>query len=178
MEQLKQVGDVISRMGHSKLSNYIVPGLESYLLGGGGDNGIVRFFHSTRDHHEVITPHSHRYNFTCLVIEGEVWNTSWFPDVDGDQYSLVKITPAGKVGEFNKSAMSVAKYKSKTSRYQRGYSYSMYKNDIHSIMFTKGAKVLFFEEPTSQEYSYILQPFVGGKTVNTFRVEDWMYESN
>jgi hypothetical protein len=61
-------------MRHSRLGNYIVPGLTSHLVGG-AEFGKVRVFSTERSARDFITPHSHRFDFTSLVLSGTVHNT-------------------------------------------------------------------------------------------------------
>lgn len=52
----------------------------------------------------------------------------------------------------------------------------MLASEVHSIHFSRGAQVLFFEGPTVADTSIILEPNVDGETIPTFRVEPWMFK--
>lgn len=66
---------MIEEFLHSRVDNYAgIPGLTSWMIGTSPNGGKIRMFHSYRDHDEFITPHSHRFDFECLVVEGEVEN--------------------------------------------------------------------------------------------------------
>ena len=47
---------------------------------------------------------------------------------------------------------------------------------IHSINFSKGAKVLFFEEPSCSNKSYIIEPIVNGEVIRTYVNKDYMFK--
>lgn len=47
--------------------------------------------------------------------------------------------------------------------------------EIHSITFSRGASVLFFEGPRKTDTSTVLEPVVDGETIPLFRTEPWMY---
>ncbi len=51
-------------MANNPIRHYIAPGLTSSLVGGGG-HGKVRLFQADRETREWVTPHSHRFDFTC-----------------------------------------------------------------------------------------------------------------
>lgn len=63
----------------------------------------------------------------------------------------------------------------KETWYTAGETYSMSSDEVHSIYFTKGAVVLFFQGPDVADTSYILEPVANGVHVPTFRVEPWMF---
>jgi hypothetical protein len=64
-------------MAHSPVRNYAIPGLTSWLIGQPSPKGTMRLFESSRQHQEAITPHSHRFDFQCWVLEGFVVNRVW-----------------------------------------------------------------------------------------------------
>ena len=173
--------DMLRKMSHSRVVNYAIPGLSSSLIGEPGPNGTVRLFESSRDHQEVITPHSHRFDFQCMVLAGEVRNRIWeqneldFPKVEGDEFRLSTLEYEGKMGKYRKNEGAVYRYSYRDEVHKAGSVYSMFAEQIHSIFFSRGAVVLFFEGPTTSDSSIILEPHVEGKTVNTFKVEPWMF---
>jgi hypothetical protein len=69
-------------------------------------------------------------------------------------------------------------WKRKPYTYMAGDTYSMGYEEIHSIRFDRGTKVLFFEGPQVTNLSWMIEPWVNGKCVPTFRTEDWMFEKS
>lgn len=165
-------------MAHSRISNYIIPGLDSYLIGGLGRAGVVRMFHCTRNHHEVIIPHSHRFDFTCLVLNKQVVNEVWTRRVestdDGDVY-MATTMGFDKMGGYVRGGSEKGCWSPTFSTYRMGETYEMKSAHVHSIRFMKGSQVLFFEGPKVSDTSVILEPVVGGHHVETFKVEPWMF---
>jgi hypothetical protein len=170
---------VILSMCNTGLGNYVIPGLESHLIGG-SNRGIVRLFHCTRNHQEQITPHSHRFDFSALVLRGQVTNHLWGEIKGGDDYTKTEITYSGKPGNYeNEHFVKVSKMGViQTYTYDANEWYGMKADEIHTIQFSRDALVLFFEGPEVAKSSVILQPNVKGKTVNTFRTQDWMFQKN
>lgn len=170
--------DIINSMLHSPLKNYILPGLTSSLVGGNGF-GQVRLFHASRPNQELITPHSHRYNFTCCVLSGSAINTVYKPvssDLQGGSefaLSYLHKTPEGFV---RAAEVVIDKYAMHQATYTTGEWYRMSSNEIHSIRFEEHSLVLFFEGPEVTDTSVILEPYVDGQHLKTFKVEDWMYQ--
>jgi hypothetical protein len=173
----------LASMQHNKLQNYIVPGVTSSLIGGPGGSK-VRLFHATRDATDFVTPHSHRFNFTALVLAGEVENTIYARCDDGgsngDEWCLSTIDQvcgADGLRDYHHLRDTVPTRWMKVPRYyKKGQTYSMDYREIHSIVFDKGTVVLFFEGPQVSTTSVMLEPWVNGKCVPTFRTEPWMFE--
>lgn len=169
----------IRSMAHSALHNYAIPGLTSSLLGGAIRGGTVRLFECSRQHHESIIPHNHRFDFQCLVLAGRVKNTTWLPaedDDEGDEYAESVLTYEGEPGHYAIAARQVRRYQSMEEIHHAGQWYGMRAQEIHSIHFDRGTSVLFFEGPTISDTTTILEPFVNGERVPTFKVEDWMFQ--
>lgn len=162
---------------NSPVKNYVIPGLTSSLVGGNG-HGQVRLFSNERQHDEVISPHSHRFAFTCFVLAGSVRNRIWTQQQagDGDEYESLEIVKTGQFGEHEKRSGERAFWGFTDMTYDQGDVYSMRSEEVHSIYFSRGAKVLFFEGPEVSKTSIVLQPVVDNKTVPTFAVADWMFE--
>ena len=59
--------------------------------------------------------------------------------------------------------------------YLAGDTYFMRHTDIHSIRFEKGSEVLFFEGQPKAPGSAMLEPWVDGQVVPTFKTEPWMF---
>ncbi len=169
---------VIWRSAHSPLKNYAIPGLTSYLIGNPGPAGTVRLFHSSRLHQEPITPHSHRFDFTCVVLKGEVTNRVWSSasSQTGDLFQTTRLNYKGEPGKYEAEPLGQG-YKSFADYvYHEGHTYSMKAEEIHSIYFGKNTEVLFFEGPSIRDYTVILEPVAYGEVVPTFKVEPWMFK--
>lgn len=175
----------IQAMKHSPVKNYAIPGLTSWLIGEKSDAGTVRLFECARDHQEPIVPHSHRFNFHCMVLEGVVTNIIWTKEkdpIDGfgtpiegtDRYAICE-QKFKAMGEYEIHQLDDSRFKRTTHRYTMGDEYSMKAHEIHSIFFGAGTKVLFFEGPEVSQDSIILQPLVEGELIETFHVQPWMF---
>lgn len=167
--------DHIERMIHSPVQNYIVPGLTSWLLGEPSERGKVRVFTCAREHHEHIVPHSHRYDFECMVVRGYVKNYIWCLDDMGDDFAVTTIRYKDEIGSFDRCHTEIAKYSARSNSYHQNEVYRMNHKQIHSIEFSRDAIVLFLEGPELTKESVMLEPYVGGKKIPTGTIEDWMY---
>jgi hypothetical protein len=58
--------------------------------------------------------------------------------------------------------------------YKAGEWYSMTHAEFHSIRFSYGARVLFFEGSQVKPESYCLVPYVNGQVCDTFYWREWM----
>lgn len=179
--EFKALTAVVDEMLNSRVSNYATAGLHSYLVGG-PSAGKVRLFHAERDTREFITPHSHRFNFACLVLSGRVENRifSRAPSMDprGDLFVRSIIRPVdGGLGKYVVEADETPeRYIEQVYPYVKGDVYTMSAYQIHSINFAANTDVLFFEGPSDEATSVILEPFVNGKHLATFKTEEWMFE--
>ena len=174
---LQRISDILESMKSSKVANYVIAGLDSYLVGGEG-HGNVRLFENSRDHQDSITPHSHRFDFVCLVLEGEVYNELWTLSnhVKGDYFQLSELSYKGDIGQHSRSIREEGFYYRDTFKYVKGQVYSMRADQIHSIRFSKDAKVLFFEGPNISDKSVILEPIVNGEVIPTYQVKPYMFK--
>lgn len=176
-----QVIEVLASMEHDTLLNYIAPGLNSSLIGGTGKSGCVRVFKSQLDQVQPITPHSHRYDFACLVLRGAVTNRIWqrSKDQNATSYQCSQLIFNGKPGQCEVHQHGeIDTWSFKDHIYRASEWYSMKAEQFHSIYFSKGAIVLFFEGAQRLEHSYVLQPYTNGQVVPTFKVEPWMFKRN
>lgn len=163
---------LLQQMKSDTVTNYVIAGLDSSLI----TKGCVRLFENSRNHLDSITPHSHRFDFVCLVLEGWVENTLWEEtDLRADEFQLSTLIYKGTIGEHTKIANNVDRFMSTTTRYDKGEYYSMGSSQIHSIQFSRGAKVLFFEGPEKSKESVIIEPFVGGQVIPTFENKPYMF---
>ncbi len=165
----------LKSMMHSPVHNYIIPGLTSWKIGEPSEKGMVRLFTCSRNHHECISPHSHRFDFDCLVVSGHVDNITWVKHKDGDEFMVSRLSYNNEIGNHTRLEEEVCKFKSILSRYGEGKIYGMSYNQIHSIRFTKNSMVLFFEGEDKTNETFMLEPYVNGKKVPTGRVQDWMF---
>ena len=169
--------ELLQKMKHSPIRNYAgVPGLTSWLIGTPSAMGTVRLMECSRDHHENITPHSHRFDFECRVIKGEVSNVVWTQDSDcPDKYEMSDLIYDGAPGAYKKGGTQVNGWSYKIRTYGAGEEYSMLADEVHSIFFKRDTVVLFLEGQKRSNCSVILQPVVDGVVVPTFKVEPWMF---
>lgn len=178
---MNQVLDQINRMKHSPIRNYVIPGLTSWMISvPNSDGSCIRFLESSRIQTETITPHSHRFGLSNLVLAGEVHNTLWTVTTDhqtrhAEPYMATEQTYGGKPGLYGCASKKEVMARSVTSVYKVGQSYAMRANEIHSIHFSKGAAVLLIEGAKENETSVILEPLVDGLVIQTRRVEPWMF---
>ena len=174
----------LNAMKHSPIRNYIIPGLTSWLISTPTkEHGCVRLFENDRQPFHTIEPHSHRFDFSCQVLEGTVTNRVWRPAVQSeqphaDEFMIKFMQYKGEVGEYKTTIGGVNRWVSTETTYGAGQWYHMVSDQIHSIQFSKGAKVLFFEGPENNDITMLLQPWVDRELVNTFKVEDWMFKRN
>ena len=169
-------------MRHNRLKNYIAPGLHSSLIGG-GEHGKVRLFEAERMTRDLITPHSHRFSFTSLVLYGEVTNTIYEPSLPGAydvepfiRSTVTQVCGAGGLMEFKHTREAEPRhYRRRATTYKAGQTYLLRHDEVHSIVFEKNTKVLFFEMPQIQDWDWMLEPYVDGKLVPTFKTEPWMF---
>jgi len=172
---MKQILNIIEQMKSSKVSNYVIAGLDSYLL----ENGNMRVFKNSRNHQDQITPHSHRFDFTCLVLQGRVINKIWIEctEEDGDFFEESKITYQGEIGKHTRKQVGRNFYKVTEIIRNAGQTYSMTSDQIHSIGFSNNAIVLFFEGPQKSKSSVIIEPVVNGLVIPTYENKDYMFLS-
>ena len=166
---------LLRAMSYSHVHDYVIPGLTSSLIGGDG-HGMVRMFSCEREHEEPITPHSHRFDFQCLVLAGEVRNRIWARSTKGDLYEETILEHHGHFGDQTPAEKKeISRWGYVESKYATGMLYEMKADAIHSIYFSRGARVLFFEGPAYSMKSSMLQPVSGGRVIPTFRVDPWMF---
>jgi hypothetical protein len=173
---MKNLLEIVKSMANNPIHQYVVPGLTSELVGGEG-HGMVRLFTTDRNSREWITPHSHRFDFSCLVLNGIVDNIIFKPSEHGDSYAIGFMRRSSTThGEYDITRTGVPEvYEEFQNRYQSGDTYSMKADEIHSIRFSRGASVLFFEGPEVTDRSVFLEPFSNGKAVETFETKPWMF---
>jgi hypothetical protein len=164
-------------MKHSPIHNYGgIPGLTSYLVGGASEHGLIRLMECSREHHEPIIPHSHRFDFHCLVLAGQVRNIVWERVGRGDAYQDSALVYGGSPGFYDVRPEGTGNWATKETVYGGGEEYSMRAEQVHSIFFGRSTSVLFFEGPHRNDSSIILQPFVDGEVVPTFQVQPWAFK--
>lgn len=181
----ERVRDHLLDMGYDSLHNYIVPGLVSTLIGEDPHaSSKIRLFRNTRVQDEFITPHSHRFDLACMVLQGSAENTIFTAvpyvghtsEMYSDEYQVSKLVYDGYPGKYDKADTVVQRHARFAKTYQPGQWYFMKFEEIHSIKFSKDAIVLIFEGDSKTDTTTILEPRVNGKTIRTFKVEDWMFK--
>lgn len=155
---------------HSPLKNYILAGLESHLIG-----ATTRVFINTRESMGVITPHSHRFDFQCLVLHGSVVNTIYNYNVEGDTYALSELTYLNDPGQYDTQRIGIDQFSPCATTYVEGDWYGMTHDQIHSISFSRDAAVLFIEGRQLTDKSIYIEPHVGGETIPAMKTESWMF---
>lgn len=171
--------NVLRSMAHEPVRNYVLPGLTSMLIGGFGQ-GRVRLFAAARDSREWIVPHSHRFDFVCLVLRGKVTNVRFtVGGIDhANAYAIGRLKRStGGFGEYDiVHGTEPTRFREEEATYAAGDFYAMRAPEIHSIRFGAGAEVLFFEGPDLQEETVFLEPWCDGGVVPTFAVQPWMFQ--
>lgn len=157
------------------LTNYVVPGLESHLF------AKARMFVNTRKQEAFVTPHSHRYDLACLVLEGSVCNSvyelSKEPFAQHYAVSSMRSVSGDEPGKYmSLEPRGEDRFAVTHTQYARGEWYILPYEVIHSITFSEDAKVLVLEGPAELDFVTILEPSVNGKRVPTFRAEPWMFQ--
>lgn len=173
--------EMLMKMAHSPVANYVIPGLTSRLIGHPdryGTHGTIRLFECERDHQENITPHSHRFDLQCWVLAGSVMNRLWkqvgdsYPNAD--LYELSELQYKA-MGDYKTYPVEQKRYIYEDQTYVAGDCYSMKASEIHSIKFSRGAKVLLFEGK-SYAKSFFIEPVVQDEVIRTFQVAPWMFK--
>lgn len=171
-----RAGAFLQCMKHSAIRNYGgIPGLTSWLIGAPSPHGLVRLMECSREHQEPIIPHSHRFDFHCVVLAGSVRNIIWTMAPRGDDFRASVLTYRGAPGEYRPAPGETHTWATTTRTYMAGQEYAMTADQVHSIFFSRDAQVLFFEGPCSTDASIILEPVVDGVALPTFKVEPWMF---
>lgn len=172
--------DSLLAMAHSPVSNYVIPGLTSYLIGERSERGTVRLFHCSREHQEAITPHSHRFDFQCVVLRGSVRNRLWHRAAayhqSADLFQASSLVYQGAMGNYTKEPGEIAMWTYADHYYNAGECYSMRADEVHSIYFSRDALVLFFEGPAASDRSIVLEPHVDGEAIPTMETRPWMFQ--
>ena len=161
----------------SPLRNYCMPGLTSWLLTEPSEQGCLRLLEATRDIDEWITPHSHRFDLRCTVLEAEVTNIIFTPHSLGDDWCATKLVYKGTAGKYTQSPGGVLAYEVTPTTYGVGETYRLNAEVVHRITFRRGAIVLMEEGHKKYDHTTILEPFIDQARVPTFRVEPWMFKS-
>lgn len=178
MKDISAVERLLRALPRGKtLHNYIVPGLSSTALASFELGGMLRLFEMTRDQEYYVTPHNHRFNFLCLVLEGQVMNTTFSVreahETNADHVTL--IYDKNKRGvRYNMDEMQYCIASQHSEVHSKGDWYAMDHREYHSINFARHTKVLFIEQEPETEESRVLLPYVNGRICSTFLWADWM----
>lgn len=184
MTDTARILEAVTAMRNSKVDHYAIPGLTSHLVGG-NLYGRVRLFEAKRYSYEFIAPHSHRFDFTCLVLKGRVNNMLFteathgeFPNTDKFATGTLTRSQTEGMGDYDhfEPGNHGTWYTATRNTYNEGDVYSMTRRQIHSIEFARDTQVLFFEGPETVMLSKVLEPWVDGERVPTFEVRPWMFK--
>jgi hypothetical protein len=168
--------DELGTLLHSPVRNYVIPGLTSWLVAS-SQRGTIRLFSSERNHQQPIAPHSHRFDFTSVVLRGQVTNVTWVPvSAGGDLFQETTLKYDGDIGKYTRTPALQRRWEFSGTTYQAGESYTMQYHEVHSVHFSRGALLLIAEGPTVTDESTVLDPVVDGQVIPTSRVEDWMFQ--
>lgn len=179
---MEQLIEILDQMKSNTLNNYVLAGLKSHQL----NNGNIRLFENTRNQYDYISPHSHRFNFTCLVLKGDVTNTMWeevpkdtlenYNECAYDEYCITTNLYKGKPGYYDIKNISKGYFKRYSYKYSEGEIYSMKHDEIHSIQFSKDALVLFFHGPDISDTNIVLNPIVSDSVIPLSETKDYMFK--
>lgn len=174
------MSDIFDKLKQDPIHNYAgIPGLTSWMIHKGEEGkGCTRMFEMTRNHEGFITPHSHRFDFECFVLEGEVCNSLYRKTLlgDGDLYSETVMQYAKEPGSYERGEVSKNRYVRQDYTHFVGDRYQMRASEIHTIQFKRGTRVLFVEGVVESDTNVILEPIEGGLTLQTFEVKPWMFK--
>jgi len=174
-------------MSGEEIHNYILPGLTSRKIATGEDGGMVRMFEMTAQQQGTITPHSHRFDLTCCVLHGEVLHQR-YKDItapgDTSEYQYAGswvptwLKYDGAPGHYSEPERRPrGEYCVKTESFVQGDWYQLKYNEIHSVAFARTTKLLLFEGPPQTDVTTLIEPYVNGERIPTFRVEPWMFQT-
>lgn len=177
MNNVEALINQIQQMKNSSIQNYVVAGLKSSLIGG-GNFGMVRLFEGSRHQQDFISPHSHRFDFACLVLRGKVTNRIWreSSDENADFFQVSVLHYSGTVGEHIKKPAERSFWLPSDTVYCAGDIYTMSADQVHSIIFSRESVVLFFEGPNIKKQSIVLEPVVDGSVIPTYEKHDYMFK--
>lgn len=160
----------------STLENYVIPGLRSVAYLKTDDNGaMLRSFEMTAHQEYYITPHNHRYNFECFVLDGEVENTIFNPIEATRATADHVIVPYDEAKhDIDLEKTEFVRAISSSRKHPEGDWYSMRHDQFHTITFAKGTRVLFLQGASVVKVSHCMLPYNAGRICNTFIWRDWM----
>jgi hypothetical protein len=166
-----------SMVAEDMLLNYAIPGLSSTLL----TNCKPRLFEQNIATDHTIAPHSHRYDHIGIVLEGCVVQTYWTEVTDqlGVEFAIVRADYTGKPGEYECYPVRIAQFTSRDKTFSAGDIYAIGSEEIHSVVFRKGTKVLLLEGPQKAYFSYLLDPIcqVTGEVIPVSKTAPWMFKT-
>lgn len=171
---MEKIRNMVELMKTDTVKNYVIAGLNSSLL----SNCTLRYFECDRRHQDTVTPHSHRFDFFCIVLEGWVVNRLWTEcqEPDGDLFQVSAMKYEGEFGKYTRKELRQDYFTYSDFKYVAGEFYSMDAEQIHSIFFSKNAKILFFESKHQIKSSNIIEPVVDGEVIKTCNKLDYMFK--
>jgi hypothetical protein len=160
---------------HSVIHNYAIAGMDSYIIGDPADR--TRLLHMTRHQLDYVTPHSHKTDLTCTVLNGMVINTIFTKGKGGDYFIKTPLIYQGEAGKYVKQKSQAKKmYVLDIKGYHSRQQYSMPYYDIHSIWFTKGAMLLLKSGDVVTDATFILEPYSNFRHVQNFHVHKGLFK--
>lgn len=179
MSNLDQIEKFIRQESDSLLANYVIPGLESFKASG----VKVRMFDMTREQVSHIAPHSHRFNFACMVLSGVVQNILWKPQPKsfgaevGDLFVEKVNKYMGSPGQYEAVSRPLpVRYAPVKKSYGPGECYGMKHDEVHSIIFEDNAKVLFLEGDDVVNENIVLVPYDSRTGITPIdATQPWMF---
>ena len=145
----------------TRIVNHVEHGLDSTLL----SKGLFRIFEANYET-QVRLPHSHKYNFACLVLKGSVLNRVYKP-IENNKYKennelhaeYCVAIQTGTLGDYKFNKQHRQAFEITEKLHGEGDWYQMTHEEIHTIRFSKGALVLFIEGPAVTDQVEVLFPY-------------------
>lgn len=153
----------------TRIVNHVEHGLDSTLL----SEGMFRVFTANYET-QVRLPHSHKYDFACLVLKGSVLNRTYTP-IENSKYKennelhaeYCVTIQTGQLGDYKFNRQQRQAFQISEKLHSEGEWYQMTSEDIHTIRFSKGAVVLFIEGPAKTDQVEVLFPYASnGRAYN------------
>lgn len=153
----------------TRIVNHAEHGLDSTLL----SQGLFRVFTANYET-QVRLPHSHKYDFACLVLKGSVLNRVYKP-IENNKFKennelhaeYCVAIQTGALGDYKFDKQYRQAFEIAEKLHGEGDWYQMTHEDIHAIRFSKGAVVLFIEGPAVTDQVEVLFPYASnGRAYN------------
>ena len=161
----------ISNYSVNEIQHYVIPYLTSHKV------QSAEILHMEHYQHGLVAPHSHRRDLLFVVLEGVVHNELYISDDSGPEYLVRKIKYEGHPGKYSSDNEEVrGRFRSVRYSFNAGDRFRMLANEIHSIYFNKGAKLLRVSGPELIATSLQLIPVTDKAVrVDIAAVQPWMF---